>query len=129
MKTTIVSIIIAALFIFGAFWLTKSDTENSRTASVNNVSIVGDKQIVEITAKGGYLPERSKAKAGIPTVIRFDTKGTFDCSSSVRIPSMNISKILPQSGTTDIDIGIQPAGIFQGTCGMGMYPFQVNFQS
>jgi hypothetical protein len=42
---------------------------------------------------------------------------------------MDISKILPSTGMTDIDIGVQPAGIFTGTCGMGMYPFEVDFQS
>ena len=50
------------------------------------------------------------------------------CCSTVRIPSMNISQNLPMSGTTDIDIGIQKAGLFQGTCGMGMYPFDVRFE-
>ncbi|MHB1316786.1 MAG: cupredoxin domain-containing protein [Minisyncoccota bacterium] len=70
-----------------------------------------------------------RAKAGVETVLRFDTTGTFDCSSSVRIPSMNISKTLPQTGSTDIDIGIQKVGVFKGTCGMGMYPFEVDFQS
>lgn len=69
------------------------------------------------------------AKAGIPTIIRFDTKGTFDCSSAVRIPSMDISKNLPQTGSTDIDIGVPQVATLQGTCGMGMYPFEVEFKS
>ena len=42
---------------------------------------------------------------------------------------MNISKSLPQSGTTDIDIGTQDVATLQGTCGMGMYPFEVQFKS
>ena len=97
--------------------------------SENNVSIVDGKQIIEIQAKGGYQPRKSIAKAGIPTILRFETSGTFDCSSSVRIPSMNISKSLPQTGATDIDIGTSSLGTLQGMCGMGMYPFQVDFQS
>lgn len=95
----------------------------------NNVSILDGKQIVEIKAKGGYLPVRSVAKAGIPTILRVNTNGTFDCSSSIRIPSMDISRNLPMSGITDIDIGIQPVGFFHGTCGMGMYPFEIDFQT
>ena len=86
------------------------------------------KQIIEMTAKGGYEPNKSVAKAGVPTILRFDTNGTFDCSSSVRIPSLNISQNLPISGKTDIDIGVQKVGNFQGTCGMGMYPFEVKFE-
>ena len=94
-----------------------------------NVSVVGSKQIIEITAKGGYVPRATLAKAGIPTILRFNTNGTFDCSSSVRIPSMNITKLLPNSGTTDIDLGSPQVGTLQGTCGMGMYRFSVEFQS
>lgn len=129
MKATIISIIVAVILIGGAFMLTRSGSSTEQMANANNVSIVDGKQIIEINAKGGYQPRKSIAKAGIPTIIRFNTKGTFDCSSSVRIPSMNISKILPQSGSTDIDIGDSKIGTLQGSCGMGMYPFEVEFQS
>ena len=108
--------------------LTK-DGGTAPIANANNVTIVDGKQIIELNAKGGFNPEKSIAKAGIPTILRFNTKNTFDCSSSIRIPSMNISKNLPQTGSTDIDIGIQQVATLQGTCGMGMYPFEVEFQS
>ena len=128
MKATVISIIAAVVLIGGAFVLTRGSSP-SDTAPANNVSIVDGKQIIEIDAKGGYQPRKSIAKAGIPTIIRFNTSGTFDCSSSVRIPSMNISKNLPQTGSTDIDIGDGKLGTLQGSCGMGMYPFEVEFQS
>lgn len=128
MKATIISIIIAIVLIGGAFMLTRSGSDTGQVANANNVSIVDGKQIIEITARGGYQPRKSVAKAGIPTIIRFNTKGTFDCSSSVRIPSLGISKSLPQTGSTDIDIGSGKLGTLQGSCGMGMYPFEVEFQ-
>ena len=129
MKATIISIIAAVVLIGGAFMLTRGGGATPQVVNANNVSIVDGTQIIEISAKGGYQPRKSVAKAGIPTIIRFDTKGTFDCSSSVRIPSMNITKNLPQTGSTDIDIGTQQVATLQGTCGMGMYPFEVEFQS
>ncbi len=129
MKATIISVIVAVVLIGGAFLLTKIGGDDGQATNANNVSIVDGKQIIEISAKGGYQPRKSIAKTGIPTIIRFNTKGTFDCSSSVRIPSMNISKSLPQTGSTDIDIGNGQLGTLQGTCGMGMYPFEVEFQS
>jgi plastocyanin domain-containing protein len=130
MKTTTISILVAVIIIAGALALTrKSNDTSSVVSNANNVSIVDGKQIVEISAKGGYQPRKSIAKAGIPTIIRFDTKGTFDCSSSVRIPSMNISKNLPQTGSTDIDVGSQEVTTLQGTCGMGMYSFEIEFKS
>ena len=96
--------------------------------NVNNVSVVDGKQIVVMKAKGGFSPVHSIAKAGIPTILRVETDSTFDCSSVIRIPDMNISKNLPLSGTTDIDIGVQKIGTFDGTCGMGMYPFDIKFE-
>ncbi|OGG92846.1 hypothetical protein A2609_00660 [Candidatus Kaiserbacteria bacterium RIFOXYD1_FULL_47_14] len=129
MNATSLSIIIAALFIGGAILFTLSNTPSGQSVpSANNVSIVNGKQIIEINAKGGYSPRVSVAKAGVPTVIRLITNGTFDCSSYVRIPSLGISKALPQTGSTDIDVGTAGAGTLQGMCGMGMYPFEVNFQ-
>ena len=106
-----------------------SQTEADTQVAANNVTIVDGTQIIEIHAKGGYQPRKSFAKVGMPTVLRFDTNGTFDCSSTIRIPSMNISKVLPQTGSTDIDIGTQQIATLQGTCGMGMYPFEVEFKS
>ena len=128
MNKTVLAILIGAVIIGGTLFLIKPSGSKVAAVPVNNVSIVDGKQIIEISAKGGYQPRKSIAKAGIPTVIRFDTKGTFDCSSSVRIPSMNISQVLPQTGSTDIDVGTQKVATLQGTCGMGMYPFEVEFQ-
>jgi len=131
MKSTVISIIVAVVLIGGSFILTKGNFQSQTDMQVtaNNVTVVDGTQIITINAKGGYQPRKSIAKAGIPTIIRFDTKGTFDCSSAVRIPSMNISKTLPQTGSTDIPIGSQHMSTLQGTCGMGMYPFEVEFRS
>ncbi len=131
MKATVISIIAAVVLIGGAFVLSQGNSSSQTETGVaaNNVTVVEGKQIIEIKAKGGYQPRKSIAKTGIPTILRFDTSGTFDCSSSVRIPSMNISKNLPQTGSTDIDLGTQQVATLQGTCGMGMYPFEVEFKS
>lgn len=129
MNRTAIFIIIAAVIVGGAIVLLKSagNPSVSSGGSVNNVSLVDGVQIVTITARGGYQPRISLAKAGMPTILRFETNGTFDCSSAVRIPSLNISRALPQRGSTDIDIGTQQAGVLNGMCGMGMYPFEVQF--
>ena len=129
MKSTAFAIVVAGALIGGAGFFTGVSSNAGGDAPANNVSIVDGKQIVEIRARGGYQPRVSAAKAGLPTIIRFQTNGTFDCSSSVRIPSLGISKLLPQTGTTDIDLGLAQAGKLQGMCGMGMYFFEVNFNS
>lgn len=131
-----VSITVIVVGIFGILLLLnrgKSDSAGSEQvkseSSVNNVSQKDGKQIIEITAKGGYSPKKSIAKAGVPTVLKFKTKGTYDCSSALTIPSLNISKNLPGSGETEIEIGSQGVGKLAGTCSMGMYSFEIDFQS
>ncbi len=131
MKSTVIAIIVAAAIIGGAIIFTSKGNSSQvadTSTNANNVSIVDGKQIVEVSAKGGYHPKNSIAKGGIPTVLRFTTNGTFDCSSSVRIPSMGISKNLPPAGSTDIDLGSPQVATLQGVCGMGMYSFQIDFQ-
>lgn len=132
MKTTTTIIGIGALVAIVIMMASRSPVIQNNTSqdvgSVQNVILVDGTQIIEIKTRGGYTPRVSVAQASVPTIIRFTTNGTFDCSSSVRIPSMNISKVLPRSGSIDIDIGIQKAGILQGSCGMGMYPFEIEFQ-
>lgn len=129
MKKSLIPIIVAAIVIAGIFIIAKvNSSPKVQVADGSNVSIVDGKQIVTINVKGGYQPINSVAQADIPTVIRFVTKGTFDCSSSIRISSLNVSKVLPQTGSTDIDGGIPQVGVLQGTCGMGMYQFTISFQ-
>lgn len=126
---TIASIIIALSLILVVFIVGRNNSGAENNIPENNVSIINGQQIIEIKAKGGYFPRTSVAKAGIPTIIRFNSEGTFDCSSFVRIPSLNIAQSLSTSGTTDINIGTQQNVKLQGMCGMGMYPFEIDFQS
>lgn len=128
MKATVISIIIMAGLIGGAMILSNRSSTDGSPPTRDNVSIVDGQQIIDLRAKGGYAPQRTIAKAGLPTILRLDTRGTFDCSSSVRIPSMNISRNLPPSGTTEIDLGTPKVATLQGTCSMGMYPFEIDFQ-
>jgi plastocyanin domain-containing protein len=106
----------------------KKSTENISAQSIQNSEIRDGVQYITVTAKGGYSPRISTAKAGIPTKLIVKTNGTYDCSLSLVIRSVGFQKILPQSGETQIDIGTPKAGVpLQGVCGMGMYNFSINF--
>ncbi len=95
---------------------------------VENSEIIDGVQYVTVNAGGGYFPQVSNAKAGIPTKLIVKTNGVYDCSSALSIPSVGFQKILSPSGDTEIDIGTPIAGKpLQGTCSMGMYSFRVNF--
>jgi plastocyanin domain-containing protein len=123
---TLISIVLVAILIGAA--LVFSGGGEKAPASRENVTVVDGVQYVDITARGGFEPRASIAAAGLPTILRFNTTNTFDCSASVIIPSQNISKNLPYNGKTEIEVGIQAAGTLQGSCGMGMYPFEVEFE-
>lgn len=129
MKPTIISIVIAALLIGGAsFYAIRSSGNDGDKSPGNNVTTADGKQVVEISAKGGYLPRVNTAKANTPTVLKVRTNGTFDCSASLTIPSLGYRKILPPSGETLIEVPPQePGSVLRGLCSMGMYNFEVRF--
>ena len=128
-KSIFVSVAISGLLIGGAFWFVSLGPNIEDGGEVSVVSIVDGKQIIDISAKGGYTPRKMIAKAGIPTILRVKTKGTFDCSASLVIPKLSYQKFLQSSGTEDIAISAEQAqGTIQGLCAMGMYNFQIIFQ-
>lgn len=122
----ITSVLLAALIIGGAIAFGgKSDAPKQ---VVQNVSMEGEKQIIEIDAKGGYSPQLTTVKAGVPTVLRLKTNGTYDCSSGLSIPALGYQKTLEATGVTDIEVSAQLAkGTLEGVCAMGMYNFTVKF--
>ena len=128
-KMTVISILVAAVLVGGAIMLSPGNNASTKArGTANNVSIVDGEQIITINAKGGYSPRVTMAKADMPTIIKMDTQGTFDCSSALTIPSLGINKNLPPSGETEIEVPPQKAGAtMRGLCAMGMYNFAVNF--
>lgn len=113
-------LVIALLIIFSG---------GKEKTNANNVEIRDGIQYIKIDAKGGYFPNVSAAKAGIPTKLIVKTSGAYDCSASLAIHSIGFQKILPQTGETEIDLGTPKAGEpIQGLCGMGMYNFKINFE-
>lgn len=129
MKFDTKTVLIIGALAIGAFLIFRGGGATQTASSTNgssNVSTIDGQQVVTINVKGGYQPQTSTIKAGIPTILRFTTNGTFDCSSAIRIQSLGVSQNLPSTGTTDIDVGTLSAGTLQGTCSMGMYRFEIN---
>lgn len=122
----ILSIGVAILIIGGAAMLSIGPDEASPAAQA--VYMEAGKQVVEIDAKGGFFPRVSTAKAGVPTILRVKTSGTYDCSAGVRIQKLAVSENLEATGVKDIEVPAESAqGTLNGTCSMGMYNFSVNF--
>ncbi len=124
-KTALIIVTLGLIVVLGIIFVGGEKSSKS----VQNVEIRDGVQYVTINAKGGYSPRESVAKAGMPTKIIVKTDGTYDCSLALLIRSVGFQKILPQTGETEIDIGIPQAGVpLQGVCSMGMYSFEIDFQ-
>jgi len=128
--TTAVSLVVSTALIGGAFLLVSPGYASKRgDAATPTATIVDGTQIIDISARGGYSPRVVMARAGVPTVVRVKTNGTFDCSASLIIPKLSYQKVLQPSGIEEIIIPAEQAqDTLQGLCSMGMYNFQIEFR-
>ncbi|MFA5933753.1 MAG: hypothetical protein WC795_00815 [Candidatus Paceibacterota bacterium] len=128
-KTSSIIITLALVVGIGIIFIGGSRKDIANTmGSTQNIEIKNGVQYITINAKGGYFPNVTIAKAGIPTKLIVKTNSTYDCSASLVIRSLGYQKILVQTGETEIDLGIPKAGQpLQGMCSMGMYNFLINF--
>ncbi len=104
--------------------------DTSNTTATSGITEQGGKQYIDIKAKNGFSPSVITAKANTNTVLRVSTQNTFDCSSSLIIPKLGITRSLPVTGKTEIDLGTQAPGTeILASCSMGMYKLTIKFVS
>ncbi len=127
-KTISIGVVLVAVVIGGVILFSGTGGTAGSTPA-RGISVVDGKQVIEINVKGGYAPRSVAAKANMPSVIKFKTNGTFDCSSAVVIPDLNYRTYLPSTGETSVDVPPQKQGtVLRGLCAMGMYNFSVSFE-
>lgn len=122
---SLISVIVSiGLVLLAARLLSNNSSNGGQTALQDNGT-----QVVKILARGGYAPRQSTAEAGKPLRLEVETKGTYDCSSSLVIPDLNYEKQLSPTGKVVIDVPAQSAGTkLTGLCSMGMYSFDIIFK-
>ena len=128
-KDTRTALLFCGVFV-GLLVLTVALRTNMSGGTVTGEAIVENgRQTIDSAAKGGYTPNYIEAKAGVPTDLRVLTNGTYDCSSSILIPSLGYQKMLEATGVETVSLTAEQAqGTLEGTCGMGMYRFQIAFK-
>jgi uncharacterized protein len=138
LKKIIISVMLLLVITAALFVLTSCKNDGSKvlnkgsgteTTSATETTNQDAKQIIEVIAKsGGYSPRKIEAKAGVPTTLVMKSEGAYGCERAFNIPDLGISKILPENGITEFDLGTQAKGTkLIGVCGMGMYYFQITF--
>lgn len=93
---------------------------NAQTLGV--AAVTGQSQTATITAYAtGYEPQKMTLKSGIPTKLSLVTNRTQGCSRAIAFPTLGIQKVLPETGTTEIDLPALAKGRVPFSCSMGMY--------
>lgn len=77
-------------------------------------------QEARVTVRGGYSPNRIRAKAGVPLRIVFDRQETGDCTSKVVFPDFGATADLPAFGQATLELTPTAAGEYGFACGMNM---------
>ncbi len=99
----------------------KTAGENNSVAKIDS----DGKQLVKITVKSaGYVSDTKTIKAGIPVKLTLVANNVQSCARSFLIPSLGISKIVPETGTVTLEFTPTKTGILSYSCGMGMYTGQ-----
>lgn len=102
--------------------------EQTSSSTSSNVKIINGKQQITIIASQGYSPRMTTAKAWIPSEIKIQGNNAYGCESAVRIPKLSYSKNLDPKWSDTVQLPAQKAwDTINGTCGMGMYNFQIKF--
>jgi plastocyanin domain-containing protein len=106
---------VGLLLIAGVAWFFFGEREKA-VAQVGAEGV----QVLRVTVKGGYAPDRLVVKRGRPVRIEFDRQESSSCSDTVVFGDFGISRPLPAFRTTAVQFTPEKAGTYEFTCGMNM---------
>ncbi len=110
---TISAFVLIGLIAWWFFGKRKSD----ETAAV----IQNNRQSVEITVDGGYVPNTVTLKKDVPATLIFHRKDPTACLDEVVFPDFGIHEALPVNTRHEIKLDTTRAGEFKYACGMNMF--------
>ncbi len=99
---------------------TSSPTKNSA------VTVTNGKQEVTMLVSDKYEANVSTLKAGVPVSLHLKTEHAQGCIRAFTIPSMNLTKILPETGEELLEFTPTKPGRLSYSCNMGMYSGEFN---
>jgi len=108
---------------FQNYWtVIKGSSQNSKLANLNN----GVQEVSINVVSTGYKASVNTLKAGVPVKLKLTTNGVRSCARAFTIPEYNYFKILPETGTEEIEFTPTKAGKLTYACSMGMYTGSFN---
>jgi len=109
------------------YWKVLSSAKGPAQAKGAAVFDAKGRQLATINVSDfGYNSDVKTLQVGVPVKLTLVTKNTKSCSRAFTIPSLNISKVLPQTGSETIEFTPTKTGLLTYTCSMGMYTGQFN---
>lgn len=92
-----------------------------------NIDSQGKQTVTINVNNNGYSSDTTTLKAGVPVKLNLVTNNVQGCTRAFTIPSLRMSRVLPQTGIEVIEFTPTKAGVLTYTCSMGMYTgrFQV----
>lgn len=105
------------------YWkvFTTTPGEARAEGKVASVNTEGMQEVTVDVSSNGYKSSAQTLKAGVPVRLTLKTSNTQGCSRAFTIPSMNISKVLPESGEEVLEFTPTKTGQLVYTCSMGMF--------
>lgn len=118
----------SGLGVMGSVYTLQNFYEVATQKTPGAESVLGDKtQTVTINVSNyGYDPKNITLKKGVPVKLTLKTLNVESCSRAFTIPSLNIQKLLPQTGETTIEFTPTNLGPLAFSCSMGMYTGRFN---
>lgn len=94
--------------------------DEAKTANVKG----GVQEVTINVSTKGYYADSNTLKAGVPVRLKLVSSGAKGCVRAFTIPSLNISKIIPENGQEILEFTPEKKGTLAYTCNMGMYTGQ-----
>ncbi len=108
------------------YWIATKSLFIGDTINAGNFAVArnGVQEATINVFSNGYRPNVNQLKQNVPVRLTLHSNNVLSCARSFLIPSIGISKILPQYGDTVIEFTPTKTGLLAFTCGMGMYTGQ-----
>jgi hypothetical protein len=104
------------------YWRAATTPAGQLADAGSAAAVTGGVQDVTITVKNnGYTSSANTLKRGTPVRLTLATNNTQGCARAFTIPDLNISKVLPVTGSETIEFTPQKSGRLAYSCSMGMY--------
>ncbi|MBI2103715.1 sulfite exporter TauE/SafE family protein [Candidatus Woesebacteria bacterium] len=109
------------------FWkVLTTDEAGASRGVVAGVNAQGQQEVTINVRSNGYTTSTSALQKGVPVKLSLVTSNVQGCTRGFAIPSLNISKVLPQTGTETIVFTPTRTGTLAFSCNMGMYTGSFN---